>query len=243
VGCQSNLHQWGLAFSVYTADHDGKFFYVDLTAWLKPVKALWIQNRDILLCPTARTFLAEIPIDASGGGAAGSIGRGSVGTRLSAWKMSGAYADLLSVASPVLGSYGLNEYVFDPHVPGRVEPLTEEAIQRDHMQWGTVVVQGAANIPFLLDCRSPMALGADFLPPPAYEDVWPDQTLMDLFCINRHQGGVNSLFMDWSVRKVGLKELWTLTWHRGCTTTGPWTTAGGVKPEDWPPWMRRFKDY
>jgi hypothetical protein len=22
-----------------------------------------------------------------------------------------------------------------------------------------------------------------------------------------------------------------------------WTKAGGVKPEDWPPWMRRFKDY
>jgi len=26
-------------------------------------------------------------------------------------------------------------------------------------------------------------------------------------------------------------------------TAGPWTKRGGVKPEDWPPWMRRFKDY
>ena len=51
------------------------------------------------------------------------------------------------------------------------------------------------------------------------------------------------LFMDWSVRKVGLKELWTLKWNRNFDTAGPWTKAGGVKPEDWPEWMRRFKDY
>jgi prepilin-type processing-associated H-X9-DG protein len=62
-------------------------------------------------------------------------------------------------------------------------------------------------------------------------------------CINRHDGYVNSLFMDWSVRKVGLKELWTLKWHREYDTRNPWTKAGGVKPEDWPQWMRRFRDY
>jgi hypothetical protein len=49
--------------------------------------------------------------------------------------------------------------------------------------------------------------------------------------------------MDWSARKVGLKELWTLKWHRQFNTANRWTKAGGVKPEDWPPWMRRFKDY
>jgi prepilin-type processing-associated H-X9-DG protein len=62
-------------------------------------------------------------------------------------------------------------------------------------------------------------------------------------CINRHDGGVNSLFLDWSVRKVGLKELWKLKWHKEFNTNGPWTIAGGVKPEDWPEWMRKFKDY
>ena len=49
--------------------------------------------------------------------------------------------------------------------------------------------------------------------------------------------------MDWSVRKVGVKELWTLKWDKDFDTAGPWTKAGGVKPEDWPQWMRRFKDY
>jgi prepilin-type processing-associated H-X9-DG protein len=65
----------------------------------------------------------------------------------------------------------------------------------------------------------------------------------DVLCINRHHGGVNYLFLDWSVRKVGLKELWTLKWYKDFDTRGPWTKAGGVQPEDWPPWMRRFKDY
>ena len=43
--------------------------------------------------------------------------------------------------------------------------------------------------------------------------------------------------------RVGLKELWTLKWHRDYDTSGPWTKAGGVQPEDWPEWMRGFRDY
>jgi prepilin-type processing-associated H-X9-DG protein len=65
---------------------------------------------------------------------------------------------------------------------------------------------------------------------------------MSTFCVNRHQQGVNGLFMDWSVRPIGLKELWTLNWHPLYERAGPWTKAGGVRPEDWPAWMRPFKD-
>jgi hypothetical protein len=49
--------------------------------------------------------------------------------------------------------------------------------------------------------------------------------------------------MDWSVRKIGLKEVWTLKWHKAYDTMGPWTKAGGVTADDWPEWMRRFKEY
>ncbi|MHC4534918.1 MAG: hypothetical protein ACYS6K_13295 [Planctomycetota bacterium] len=51
------------------------------------------------------------------------------------------------------------------------------------------------------------------------------------------------LFMDWSARKIGLKELWKFKWHREYDTEGPWTKAGGVQPLDWPEWMRNFKEY
>jgi prepilin-type processing-associated H-X9-DG protein len=66
---------------------------------------------------------------------------------------------------------------------------------------------------------------------------------MGTCCLNRHDGYVNGLFLDWSVRRIGLKELWTLKWHRDFNTAGPWTTAGGVQPTDWPEWMQGFKDY
>ncbi len=52
-----------------------------------------------------------------------------------------------------------------------------------------------------------------------------------------------ALLMAGHVRKVGLKELWTLKWGPNSDAAGRWTLAGGVKPNDWPEWMRGFKDY
>lgn len=77
--------------------------------------------------------------------------------------------------------------------------------------------------------------------PPPYEDA--SGGAMAEFCDARHGSATNGFFMDWSVRKVGLKELWTLKWHREYDTTGPWTKQGGALPEDWPQWMKRFRDY
>ena len=80
-------------------------------------------------------------------------------------------------------------------------------------------------------------------PPPA-----PDSTSMNYlsirpFCIPRHGGFVNCLFMDWSVRKVGLKQLWTLRWYPGCNTSGAYTLAGHADAGKWPAWMRGYRDY
>jgi hypothetical protein len=51
------------------------------------------------------------------------------------------------------------------------------------------------------------------------------------------------VFLDWSIRRVGLKELWTLKWNRTFDVNGVWTSRGGVQPDDWPQWMRGMKDY
>jgi prepilin-type processing-associated H-X9-DG protein len=66
---------------------------------------------------------------------------------------------------------------------------------------------------------------------------------MRRFCLNRHGAAMNGVFLDFSVRKLGLKELWTLKWHSNYNTTNIWTKAGGVRTSDWPQWMRSFKDY
>ena len=72
------------------------------------------------------------------------------------------------------------------------------------------------------------------------EFAWSYGGGMRRVCTNRHHGGINMLFMDWSTRKVRLKELWMLKWHRTFNTTGPWTPFGGVNKNDWPRWMKNL---
>jgi prepilin-type processing-associated H-X9-DG protein len=112
--------------------------------------------------------------------------------------------------------------------------------------WRTINVKGASEILLFFDCLWYDVYPRDTDLPPEY----PGDVLktggageMKRVCINRHKGNINSLFMDWSVRKVGLKELWTLNWHRGYDMAGPWTKTGGAIPSDWPQWLRHFKDY
>ena len=55
------------------------------------------------------------------------------------------------------------------------------------------------------------------------------------FCVNRHGGFVNGVFFGSSVRKIGLKELWKLRWHRKYDIN--------AELPIWPDWMRKFKNY
>ena len=66
--------------------------------------------------------------------------------------------------------------------------------------------------------------------PMPFDFGWGDKGTtgeMNQFCIDRHNGFVNFAFADWSARRVGLKELWTLRWHRATSTsTASWTKGG-----------------
>ena len=109
-------------------------------------------------------------------------------------------------------------------------------------------MEAAARVPTFFDCADPSfsaGQGEEMGPPPecAEPDDWPGANRTHWVCINRHDGGINMSFLDGSSRKVGLKELWTLKWHRQSNTVNRWTKAGGVQPEDWPEWMRNFRDY
>jgi prepilin-type processing-associated H-X9-DG protein len=111
-------------------------------------------------------------------------------------------------------------------------------------------VKGASEVMFFGDCAITGATPLDTDAPPQYDgdcaNVWGSGGSVNeirRFCMNRHSGFLNGLFLDWSVRKVGLKELWTLKWHRKFDTSNVWTKAGNALPSDWPEWMRNFKDY
>ena len=111
------------------------------------------------------------------------------------------------------------------------------------MDFDVASLRGRDGIPVLLDGVRPSSDPRDTQPPPS--DGESDHASLGIqdFCTNRHSGFVNGLFLDWSVRKVGLKELWTLNWYTEFNRAGRWTKAGGVKPNQWPEWMRNFKDY
>jgi prepilin-type processing-associated H-X9-DG protein len=127
-------------------------------------------------------------------------------------------------------SYGLNGHLYSPWFDGTPQGRRSRYIDVFNRQ-------DLDNTPLLLDSSAPTgSLTMDREPP-------PDQEPGGGVCIDRHQGNINVLFLDCSVRRVGLKGLWTLKWSGDFNTSGPWTKAGGVRPEDWPQWMRKFKDY
>jgi len=239
VKCQANLHQWGLTFATFAADTEssdqsdspwGGWWW----PWMQGETARWGAYygdcNDVLLCPMATKLgRANNPSPYPSESWPGSKFSAWIFNRHPSW---GTFA----------GSYGANAWLWYLFI----RPLPPESTI-GNKTWTTWSAKGASSVPVFFDCIHPGAsLDTSHDPPPQYDDMyapdefeWPACTV----CINRHGGGVNNLFMDWSVRKVGLKELWTLKWHREFDTAGPWTKAGGVQPEDWPKWMRNFKDY
>lgn len=134
-------------------------------------------------------------------------------------------------------TYALNRWVKDLEYWGDA-PHAEEPYY-----WRTVDAAGTpSTVPVLLDVLGgPGASPRPTDEPPPCEGVV--YQCMSLFCTARHGRTINGAFMDWSVRRIGLKELWTLKWHREYNTAGSWTKAGGALPQDWPKWMRQFRDY
>jgi len=238
IACQAKLRQWGVLFQAEaTARSDGAIvrdlYKIFSEPWPSdPNRGEWyaVKKRyipaDLYLCPLASRLSTDRPwaVDDPWG----------LGSTFSAsWD---ATPDGRILAS----SYGINR-AFGPSNIYSLPPGQEGALY-----WtATVKASTHASIPVAFDCAAKGAWVSHKAGPPPYEGYpftsepsnWP------YLCINRHDGAVNHLFLDWSVRKVGLKELWALKWNPDFDTHGPWTRAGGVRPEDWPPWMRRFKDY
>jgi len=246
AACQANLRQWGLYYSMHCMENNGKMppllsrsgWYIYLPSVLPGdffdvlcakgddlgcYDATMREFKELLLCPATRwqPLESEPCLTACMNGT----------TRL-AWSY-GAYTKI----SNVLGSsYAQNAWI----PPTRAWAVTG-AIPAF---WTSSLVKGASGVPVYSDCRAGDALPCDADTPPSCEDA-PLGSAWGLprYAMNRHGGGINTLFLDWSVRKVGIKELWTLKWHEEFDPAGEWTKAGGVQPEDWPQWMRRFKDY
>ncbi len=105
------------------------------------------------------------------------------------------------------------------------------------MYWRALFTAGAAEVP-MFSCGMYREAQPYFTDEPLpLEEMWAapgPYNEMPRFCVSRHNGGVNLVYMDLSVRKVGLKYLWKQTWHRDWPGDGPLPV--------WPVWMANFKD-
>ena len=239
IGCQGNLRQWGLMFSMYKNNNDSKFFQpVQGDTWISPMEPYYRGCKDSLfICPMAtKPYIGEpeqhptdLGIKALTQKRYWALSYIGAGTKYHAW--------WLFEPLPFC-SYGLNDWLLDyPGASNNMDSFNH--------------IKNVSNVPIFLDCiwrgSRPHKLDKppanDACPPKVPAGADPSLSSMQYFCIDRHDQFINSAFMDGSVRKVGLKQLWMLKWHRYFDPNGPWTKAGGADPEDWPDWMRNFKDY
>jgi prepilin-type N-terminal cleavage/methylation domain-containing protein len=139
------------------------------------------------------------------------------------------------------GSYGMNRWI---------EDLQGGGMEFNPGYWRRTDVRGGDKVPVFLDCQYLYFWPSGTAIPPAYNG---DYTAPEMHWItmDRHLGYNNVVFLDFSARKVGLKELYTLKYSRTSDTCGPWTLCGfnGNKTQcatAWDGaalWMRKMPEY
>ena len=236
VVCSSNLKQWGLIFGTYLNDHYDKFSsgthmpdgsYNDLQPgnWTRSMAGYYPDSYDLFLCPEA----AKPGVNSAGNPV------GGIAVAKAAWGLLKYDPGKNWFIDGMLGSYGLNFYAYDAPI---IQPPIWEYDTMNN--WRTNNVNGANNIPLYFDSVW-VSVGpvTDIDSPPLFEGdlpaSWPTNDMKNI-CINRHIGAINMLFMDFSAREVGLKQLWGLKWHKTFDTNNQYRQQGAP----WPKWMAKY---
>ena len=234
AACKANMHSWSQIWIMYCQDNDGYFCTIQEAGvgrrgeWVLPIRYLYRTKAGILICPTATKRRPNLPTYGSFDRTYIMGGGGFEGRQEEA-------------------SYGANCWIYKAR--SGEKSLHERPFE---WCWQTIDVKGGNNIPIFADTMwrggGPFYQNYDprslRIKPPEHNGQWLgyDGEMMH-FAIDRHNGANNHTFFDGSARAVGIKELWTLKWHRKYPINGFWTLAGGVQPSDWPEWIRKFKDY
>ncbi len=219
--CRTNLKQWAAAFGMYADDYNG---YNPRGTWAHSwwVYMLpYINEQKLFRCPTAQKESGKHPFRAWNYGNAPKKWGGE------RW----------------IGSYGVNPWIFSFDGPsnsrfGGFDP--------EENRWKRADVKNAYRVPVFGDSSGPGSAGRETDITPEFRDLQGgigDRGGIASFCLDRHNCAMNMVFMDWSVRLVGLKELWTLKWHRRYNTEDAGPLDDESYPVGWPAWMKKCRSY
>ena len=201
---KSQLHSWGVAFASYAAENGGKVCAsvsmlngIPVT-WDLSLKTYYVNDK-IRYCPSAPKVLPDAIVP---------LADCHLGSRFGAWDIYG------NQPNGAMGSYGMNVYAQFP------TQLSQDVWGIDPLKcWGSTTVPKAREIPLLGDCvwREAFVFPTD-LPRPK-EAITSAQQLnaygqINRYVINRHQGGINLVFLDGSVQNVLLPDLFKLLWAK-----------------------------
>ena len=236
-----NLRSIGQTLQLYTMDHNDMFsptWFYDAgmgAIWNRePDKVMWqytaqdyYQNPEILLCP--KNTLPKF-------GPAGSFAdddRDPWGPERWMPKLpvlGNKYAEygVARAGKPVSG-YIVNDWLGSP------------GINDSGNHWKKIQSHDTTHIPMVLD-------GGWYSGQPSHFDIPPQDPLdkvqhdgkdaMDRFVFSRHRGGSQAVLMDMSVRRVSVKGLWKLKWHRQFDTTN---NAATHPYYPWPTWIEELQ--
>jgi prepilin-type N-terminal cleavage/methylation domain-containing protein/prepilin-type processing-associated H-X9-DG protein len=237
---RSNLRQWGLVWKLYTDNYDGRFPYWKVVgsgtyhrgSWIQAIRAYLPEDREkMLLCPTASLENPEfIQVD----GRYDPEAHGGVRYAYSMGPPSAA-EQAAGITEPELCSYGMNSWcVNSGNESGNVQQRPASEL------WQTITaVRSTSEVPMMLDSMwrggGPWDDRGIRISAPTQEGEWRGvEAEISHFCIPRHRGRVNSVFVDLHVEDVPLKDLWGQKWHKSYNT-------GTLPPNAWPEWMGRYR--
>ena len=209
VVCKSNLNHWGKIFYLYTNDNDTKFMVWNPSntpgagTWMVPLMPYYGKG-EIRLCPTTLKTREE----------------GETEPAKMAWTW-----DIYGQEHR--NSYSINNWCYDLR-PG-VDTVWQAPNAR-RRSWRRIDQQGSAYIPMFLEgfrWGSYIETRSDPEPP---DEKMRYEFGFGRYCLNRHAYTINVCFMDGTVNKTPLKELWNLKWHREYDLSQP-------LPK-WPDWMK-----
>ena len=200
--CISNLHQWYICAAMYDNDWNslwtgwGGLGAAENNWWMPAMKPYYNIDK-IRFCPIATKV-----VDTS---------QPNQGQPFVAWFYGGTVWD---------GSYAVNGWIENPTTPHERDdnPSGIPALaSQGPLYWRKIMkVTNPTNVPFMLDSQWLDCWPVSSDGPPTTETAGYDDVDNHFYRIvqNRHDRAVNVVFMDGSTRRIGLKGLWKLQWHK-----------------------------